>query len=53
MVERMSDDSIAQLTAQIREFRDAYPVSRHPDFTRFREDHAWIPSFAQTSPNAG
>jgi glutathione S-transferase len=31
-------------------YRDAYPVARHPAFSRFREAHAWIPSFATTLP---
>jgi glutathione S-transferase len=31
-------------------YRDAYPVARHPEFVRFREAHAWIPSFANTLP---
>lgn len=31
-------------------YRDAYPVARHPSLVRFREAHAWIPSFATTSP---
>jgi glutathione S-transferase len=32
-------------------YRDAYPVSSHRAFTRFREAHAWIPSFATTLPS--
>jgi glutathione S-transferase len=31
-------------------FRDAYPVARHPAFVRFRETHAWMPSFQNTAP---